>query len=69
MKNINFDFKFNKLDRAQMKMIVGSSEASAKCGGGSTVTCSGISCSATDNSHCQCTQSNGTLERKDCPIA
>lgn len=67
MKNIN-NFQLKKMKREELKMIFGASEATAKCGSRDSVTCSGTSCSAQDDSHCQC-NTGGVVTRTDCPIA
>jgi hypothetical protein len=60
-KFVNF-----RLDKVQMKRFVGGNEmlasATADCGGGKSVTCSGSSCRSVDGLYCSCDGVDGELK-------
>lgn len=57
-----------KLTRNELKLIFGGATATANCGEGIVVSCSGTySCTATDNRGCSC--DDGSDEKKCPPIA
>lgn len=56
------------LSRDEMKQILGGCSASASCGGGSTISCSGVgNCYGGDNGSVSCRQANGESQTTLCP--
>lgn len=76
MRKMIENFGGNVLSRNQMKNLIGAASATANCGGGITVTCSGGSlCAASDpipsigeKGGCACVGVPGGDIVKDCPI-
>ncbi|OJJ14353.1 hypothetical protein BKI52_43525 [marine bacterium AO1-C] len=52
----------NTLSKNQMRHIKGGGSATADCGGGKSVSCSGVSCDAKDGTGCRCRKAGSTNE-------
>ncbi|OJJ14359.1 hypothetical protein BKI52_43555 [marine bacterium AO1-C] len=56
----------NQLTRSQMSAIKGGASATADCGNGKSVTCTGRTCMAKDGNGCSCTKANYSSDVKNC---
>lgn len=68
MKKMLESFGGSILSRAEMKNIIGAASATADCGGGQSVTCSGTDCTSKDYDRCYCITASGGVEARLCQI-
>ncbi|OJJ14356.1 hypothetical protein BKI52_43540 [marine bacterium AO1-C] len=59
----------NTLSKQQMRHVKGGGSATADCGGGKSVTCSGDNCIGVNDSGCSCDAPSGGLDVKLCSQA